>query len=621
MRVNCTLFDKRSFGMFSLYKEFFKYFAKGYKKNIPFVIIGAAIAGVLEIAGLLLLVPFIRLLMRPESFNRHAWLVQLADILGLETPLKQACLLGGLIVLIFVGKNVYLIFYYFWQNKVLRRWKIDIGTELMRFYLFSPYKLHLLKTSDCIIRNVSNVVLKALNNFIFQGFMVISNVIAGLIVLSILLQRTFVFTLITAVVLILASLCQYYFLKHKLKKLGEEKNELTSEQYKNIYQGLHAIKETKVFGREQFFLDAFHDVNIKTVDNDMWTMVYRQFPSRATEITAILCVVIMCIGVIHSNLGDDPGMVASLGILAAIAMRTSSILNRILGSLQQINNSQHSIQLLLDEIKSPLWQEYQETDAARQTAWNVTAVRFVSSICFEHVFYTYPNAKEPTLRDINVEIQRGEFVGIVGESGVGKTTFVDILLGLLQPQAGQVLIDGIPLGAQNIVVWQQHLGYVPQQVYISNDSASRNVAFGTPDSEIDLAAVKTALIKANMYEYLLTLPEGLETPLGENGRRLSGGQKQRIGIARALYRHADVLVLDEATSSLDVPTEGEITEAINALKGQQTIIAIAHRLSTLKSCDRILYFDHGKLVDTGTFESLSRQYTKFDRMLKLSKIE
>ena len=607
--------------MLDVYKEFFKYFGKGYKKIIPLVIIGAAIAGVLEIAGLLLLLPFIRLLIRPESFERHAWLVKLADLFGLQTPLQQACLLGGFIVLIFVAKNIYLILYYFWQNKVLRRWKIDIGTNLMRFYLFSHYKLHLLKTSERIIRNVNNIVLRSLNMFIFQGFMLISNVIAGLIILSILLHRTFLFTIITAVVLIIASLCQYYFLKHKLKKLGKEKDQLTSKQYKNIFQGLHAIKETKVLGREQFFLDGFRNINTKTVNNDMWTMFYRQFPYRATEISAILCVVIMCIGVIHSNLGDNPAMIASLGILAAIAMRTSSILNRILGSLQQINNSQHSVQILLDEIKSPLWQEYEKSDKARLSASEILPLTFRTDICFDNLSYTYPNTEARALDEINVKIKKGEFVGIIGQSGAGKTTFVDVLLGLLQPEQGRVLIDGIALTNENINHWQKHLGYVPQQVYVSNDTPIRNVAFGIEAEQINHATVEKALEKANMLEYFRSLPKNLDTPLGENGRRLSGGQKQRIGIARALYNHADVLVLDEATSSLDVPTEGEITKAINALKGQQTIIAIAHRLSTLKSCDRILYFDSGKLVDTGTFDSLSQKYEKFDRMLKLSKIE
>lgn len=607
--------------MFKIYKEFFKYFGAGYKRYVPFVLIGAVIAGMFEIAGLILLLPFIRILIRPGAIDRHPWLKSLMQFFHAESSFEQALFLGVLIVCIFIVKNLYLLIYYYWQNKFLRQWKIDISTSLMRFYLFSPYKLHLLKTSDRIIRNVNNMVVKALNGFIFQGFLVVSNVIAGTVILSILISKYFLFAIITAVFLLITSLCQYYFLKRKVKALGKEKDLLTSEQYKNIFQGLHAIKETKVLGREQFFLESFYGVNSATMNNDMWTMFYRQFPPRATEISAILCVVIMCIGVIHSNLGDNPGMMASLGILAAIAMRTSSILNKILGSLQQINNSQFSVQLLLEEIKSPLWQEYEQSDPARRTAPAGKPTTFQSDIRFENLSYTYPNAREAALKHITVTIPRGEFVGIVGASGAGKTTFVDVLLGLLQPSEGRVLIDGVPLDDDTIRQWQQHLGYVPQQVYISNDSSIRNVAFGVPDHEIDLAVVEEALQKANLYEHLAALPEGLQTPLGENGRRLSGGQKQRIGIARALYRHADVLVLDEATSSLDVPTEGEITKAINALKGQQTIIAIAHRLTTLKSCDRILYFDQGRLVDYGTFESLSQSYDKFDQMLKLSKIE
>lgn len=606
--------------MVKYYLEFFKYFGKGYKRYVPLVIVGAAVAGLLEIAGLMLLLPFIRILVRPDSLERHRWLTDLMCFFRAESPLQQACFLGGMIVILFVVKNVYLLFYFFWQNKMLRRWKIEIGTSLMRFYLFAPYKLHLLETSDKITRNVNHIVVHALNNFVLQGFLLVSNVIAGLIILSVLITRFFLFAMITAVVLTMASLIQYYFLERKFKSLGAEKSQLMSEQYKNIFQGLHAIKETKVLGREQFFLDGFDGVNRAAMDNDMWTQFYHQFPHHATEISAIFCVVIMCIGVIHSTLGDNPAMVASLGVLAAISFRTSTIVNRILKSLQMINHSQHAVEVLLEEVRSPLWQEYLDTGRDTAAEADTAPLAFNSKICFENVSYTYPNAKRLALKAISVQIEKGEFIGIVGESGAGKTTFVDILLGLLQPQEGRVLIDGIPLGSDTIRGWQKHLGYVPQQVYIANDTVVRNVAFGIDDAQIDTAALENALKQANLYDYVIELPNKLQTSLGENGRKLSGGEKQRIGIARALYYQADVLVLDEATSSLDMPTEGEITRAISSLKGRQTIIAIAHRLSTLKSCDRILYFDKRRLVDTGTFETLSQKYEKFDQMVKLSKI-
>jgi ABC-type multidrug transport system fused ATPase/permease subunit len=604
--------------MLKYYREFFSHLGKGFRRYVPLVILGAVLSGFLEITGLLLLLPFIRILVRPEAIEKHRWLGGLMRIFHMETPLQQVCFLGSLIVVIFVLKNIYLMAHYYWQNRILRRWKIDIGTSLMRFYLFAPYKLHLEITTERITRNINHIVVHALNNFIFQGFLLISNGIAGLVVLSLLLRRFFLFAVLTAAALGVTSLLQYYFLKRRLKALGKQKDQLQTEQYKNIFQGLRAIKETKVLGREQFFLDSFESINRATMDNDMRTLFYNHLAPHVTEISAILCVVIMSIGVIHSTMGDNPVTVASMGVLAAIAFRTSSIVNRMLKSLQQINHSQHAVEVLINEVRNPLWDSCQQAPAAQSAA--PAALSFNRRIDFENITFSYPKAQEPALHGVSGQIRKGEFVGIVGRSGAGKTTFVDLLLGLLQPQDGRILIAGIPLGDETVRGWQSHLGYVPQHVYISNDSAIRNVAFGLRDDEIDMARVEEALKTANLYDHLAGLPDGLKTPLGEDGRKLSGGEKQRLGIARALYRQADVLVLDEATSSLDVPTEGLITEAIGALKGQQTIIAIAHRLSTLKSCDRVLFFHNGRLEDEGTFETLSQKNPEFDRMIKLSKL-
>jgi ABC-type multidrug transport system fused ATPase/permease subunit len=606
--------------MLKYYREFFHYFAKGYKKYVPFVILGAVVAGVLELTGIMLLVPLIKILINPNALEEYTWLVKFFELLRMDTQFRQAAIIGVGILVIYILKNTYLVAFYYWQSKILRTWKVDISSSLMRFYLFSPYKLHLLKPSNEIIRNINNVVITVLNTFLFQGFMLVTNVITGVVILSILIMKEPKTALITAGVLLFTSFFQHTIIKQRLQRLGRERNELQKKQYRNIFQGLHAIKETKVLGKEQYFLDSFCDVNRATMKNDMLAMFYRQIPPQVTEISAVICVMIMCFGMLESKQGDNQATFTSLAILAAIAFRTSSVVNRILNALQMISHSQDSVKILLDEIKSPLWQEYLQADQSSKLLTEGISLPFDHQIRFEGVSYTYPNAEKPALDKINVSIDKGEFIGIVGTSGAGKTTFVDVLLGLLGPEQGQIFVDQTALDHETMPCWQKLLGYVPQQVYITNDTVVRNVAFGVPDDEIDMVRIENALRKANLYEHMQSLPEGLDTPLGENGRRLSGGQKQRVGIARALYYHADVLVLDEATSSLDVPTEGEITRAINALKGQQTIIAIAHRLTTLKSCDRILYFDEGKLLDTGTFQTLSQQYPKFDEMVKLSQI-
>jgi ABC-type multidrug transport system fused ATPase/permease subunit len=353
----------------------------------------------------------------------------------------------------------------------------------------------------------------------------------------------------------------------------------------HLQQGLGGAKDVKLLGREDDFLRQYknHSDHIALVGQRMQTLT--QLPRLWIELLAMIG--LASIVLIMVAQGKSIGAIApTLGLFAAAAFRLMPSVNRILNYTQSMRYGLATTNTLYTELKL--------NSSAPNGATTIIAPWQKITLC--DVCFTYPNALTPALNHLSLAIQRGETVGFVGPSGSGKSTLVDAVLGLLTPSAGTILVGNSDI-QNNLRGWQNQIGYVPQSIYLTDDSLRRNVAFGLADDKIDNIAVARAIRSAQLEEFVCTLPEGLETVVGERGIRLSGGQRQRIGIARALYHDPSVLVLDEATSALDTATEQGVMEAITALHGTKTILIVAHRLSTVEHCDRLYRLECGAMTE------------------------
>ena len=385
----------------------------------------------------------------------------------------------------------------------------------------------------------------------------------------------------------------YRVFQRKISRQGAIFNEVSVLANKWMTQGLHSIKDTKILRREAFFCDAYVDASRRQADANCAYTLINQLPRPVIETIVVAGLLLLIIGKLGT--GSNPEtIVPLLGMLAMAAFRLMPGANRIVSYLNAIKYQMprfHQVYEELLEVKRRMEQGEEGTFFPPEPL----RLPFERELRIEHLGFRYPTGKEEVLSDVSFVVPKGSFVGVVGSSGAGKTTFVDILLGLLPPDKGKITADGISI-YDNIRAWQVNLAYVPQSIYLIDGSVRENVALGRPENEIDDARIERVLRMAELYDFVKDLPEGVNTSVGDRGVRLSGGQRQRIGIARALYCQPEVLVLDEATSALDNETEKSITDTILKLKGQITIIAIAHRVSTLEACDFKVRFEDGRAI-------------------------
>jgi ATP-binding cassette subfamily C protein len=569
------------------------------------------VSSILEMLSVSMILPFLALMGNPNLLQTSRPLHAIFAAGDFTSREQFMIALGSFLFSLVLAKNIYLFIITKRQAHFCHTQAARISAGLLNVYLHAPFRFHLTHNSANLINTTDHAVDQTFAQVMMPFLIFVTEASA---LLAILLLLLFVEPMLTLSLGLLITICATILilaLRRRLSFLGVQVFQLRVARLKTLQQALASIKEIRVFGREDFFLSAFQRVRYQHAEAQTEADSLAQTPRQVLEVIIVGGMLLVIVAVLLEGRANAD-VVKILGLFAMAAFRLMPGANRLVTAY---NNIKHGTAYLDETIT-----DYFDPTLKLQPG-NDTTLRpdFAKSITFDHVSFRYQDAPSPALADISFSVARGEALGLVGASGAGKSTLVDVALGLLTPQTGRVLVDDRDLtGASQ--VWRHLAGYVPQSVSLIDDTLLNNIAFGVEPDAIDAKKAWQALEKANLAEFCLGLLEGLQTELGERGVRMSGGQRQRVGIARALYRDPAILIFDEATAALDNESEREITRAIEMLHGSKTMIIIAHRLSTVRKCDRLLVMKHGSIIANGTFDSLLRTCPEFSHMVKLAEL-
>ncbi len=581
------------------------------KEKLQFVfVIGVALAAALfQALGVVSVLPFLELVMDPDMVQEQKWLNLLFVSLGFQSTFSFTIFVGCVMLAILLVGNVVSAFSAWLKVRFVWQKNHSISSALLRKYLSLPYTYFLNKHSADLGKNILSEVEQMTGQLLLPLLRLLTSGIVVFIVLALLF---FVNPAVAAVATLLfgsSYLVIFALLRSRLRVKGVKRVQENTGRYTAATEALAGIKDIKILGREEYFLKCFSDHSARFSELQAWVAVVGQSPRYLMEIVAFGGVITLIL--VFLGLKQDGSQIIPLVSFFVFAGY------RLMPALQEIFYGVSSVQFnraILDRISRDIRGEMVESSVFEKRELP-KPLRLRERIKLEGIGFRYPYAKQDALCDVNLEIPKGAFVGLVGPTGGGKTTLGDVLIGLLAPTRGQLMVDGVEIRDDNVRNWQRNVGYVPQQVFLADDSVTHNVAFGLPDEYIDRVRIEQVCKIANLHDFIeKELPEGYNTTIGERGIRLSGGQRQRIGIARALYHDPEVLVLDEATSSLDGITERAVFQAIENVAKKKTVIAIAHRLITVKSCQKIYLIDKGAIVAQGTHGELLEGNVQFRAM-------
>lgn len=564
------------------------------KRIMVLLVIMMLIGAVLETAGVGLVIPVMQMVLDEHAVENSESLQVICDILHIARDDSKTLIVVTMLALImvFVVKNIFLFFQQKAQLKFVYTNQFATSRRMMINFMQRPYEYYLNADTSVIQRSITSDV-NNMYGLILSLLQLFSEAVVFVCLVVVSLVSDIWMTVTVTVVLVAALVIIKWILKPIMKKAGEENQDYYSGLYKWIDQSVMGIKEIKIANRESYFINEYAKCGAGYVNAVQRYNLYNATPRLLIETLAIAGMIFyMMFQLLHGTAVKDimPQVVA----LGVAAMRLIPCANRINNHLTSISYFEPFFMGVSDNLKEEIRDESIDYDEATyQKKVEVEKLKIEDKIQLKNIVFKYPNTEVLIFDHADMEIPVGQSVGIVGTSGAGKTTVVDILLGLLQIQEGQILADGVEV-REHYRSWLKNIGYIPQSIFMIDSTIRKNVAFGYAEEEIDDEKVWRALKEAQLDEFVKGLPEGLDTSIGERGIRISGGQRQRIGIARALFEDPEVLVLDEATSALDNETEAAIMDSINRLHGRKTLIIIAHRLQTIEKCDMVYRIEKGK---------------------------
>jgi ATP-binding cassette, subfamily B, bacterial PglK len=584
------------------------------RRKFKWLIVVACIASGLEATGVLVAYELIQLVLEPDQAGTLPIMGRFIEFFNLEISNSLLVYAAVVMAVFFLLKNIFLAYATYVQSYFGNAAGMKLSYGLLSRYLKAPYEATSGQNSSDLIVKAGQATYNIASRILASTVSVITETLIIIGVLSVLVYNEPFIALVTMVVLGLTMVLFYFVTRSLYERWGAKQLRYEKRVTKIVYESLRSIKEIKVLQCANLFLNEFLSARKKLLRVSLNTHVVSTLPRLISETMVVSSVALVIVIVLVSD-RPSSAVLSTLGLFAFAGFRVTPSMNRMATSLGTVRQGIASLENVRDDFKIMVDEEI-STPASESPK---EAVEFKKQLEVKNLNFHYAGTDIRVLENVSFSIKQGMFIGIAGSSGAGKTTLIDLILGLLQPTAGDVILDG-RVAETRAPKWRSMFGYVPQEISLIDDTIRHNIALGIPDDEIDDDKINKAINLAAIEDIVAMLPEGSETIVGEWGTKLSGGQRQRIGIARALYRDSEILIMDEVTSALDTKTEKMIVDTLRKIAGEKTIIVIAHRLSTVQNCDLLLYMDNGKLVDTGTFDELRHKNSEFAEMVRYAEI-
>lgn len=602
--------------MYQQLKELYSLLTPGQRAKLIKLQLLVLLMAFFELAGVVSIGPFMALVGDTGKLDGSGIFAELYRMSGVQTP-SEFLFLAGIAVLAVLTMATLISMLTIWRLSMYgSKVGAELSSRLYKYYMHQPWLFHSTTSGSELTNKIAQECARVTNSVINPLMQMNARIFVAIVLgLGVFLLEPIV-ALSGISIFLIAYGVLFRFVRGSLLSKGTTISEVQQRRFKLMSEGFGGIRDVLLLGRQKTFTDKFEEASDQFAEGLGKVQVISQVPRYAMELIAFGSIIALILYLLGTNEGNFVAIVPLLSVYALAGLKLLPAFQQIYHSMSQIRSSLVAFENLRDDLRSSGLQALDKSSRRDEQDANPLVPR--KTVALRDVYFTYPGKVVPALTDVNLEIPVNKTIGFVGASGSGKSTLIDILLGLIKPERGELVVDGKKIEGDRYRRWQDALGFVSQSIFLADSSIRENIAFGLPPEEIDEQRVVSAVRMAHLSELVASLPNGLDSRIGDRGVQLSGGQRQRIGIARALYQDADVLVLDEATSALDGVTEKLIMDAVHDFSGKKTIIIIAHRLATVRECDRIYFIDAGRLIDSGTYDELSDRNAGFRQMASLS---